>query len=96
METQRPQLGLATERAALFRLSPAVVAEAIGLPEGAYIDSVAVSQEVPGEVILRIRGAGYPVEVGRAIPYVYPIVTVHRNPEGEVTKRTVEWGFPKD
>lgn len=80
--------------AAILLATPEALQELLQLPEGAYIDSVYSPHDRPGTLELRIRGAGWPCELGQSIPRTTATVTLRRDDEGRELARVVDWGLP--
>lgn len=81
------------DRAAIVRIRPEVLAELLQFPEGACIDAVQSRIDEIGSIELRIRGAGWPVEVGRLINHVQPMIRREHDATSAVTRRVIEWKF---
>ena len=82
--------------AAILLATPEALQELLQLPEGAYIDSVYSPHDRPGTLELRIRGAGWPCELGQSIPRTTATVTLQRDDHGRELARVVDWGLPSD
>jgi hypothetical protein len=80
--------------AAILLCTPEALQELLQLPDGAYIDSVYSPLDKPGTLELRIRGAGWPCELGQLIPRTTATVTRTLDAGGLETARTVDWGLP--
>ncbi len=80
--------------AAILLATPEALQELLQLPQGAYIDSVYSPHDRPGTLELRIRGAGWPCNLGQSIPRTTAIVTLQRDAEGRELARVVDWGLP--
>lgn len=80
--------------AAILLATPEALQELLQLPEGAYIDSVYSPHDRPGTLELRIRGAGWPCNLGQSIPRTTATVTLQRDAEGRELARVVDWGLP--
>jgi hypothetical protein len=80
--------------AAILLATPEALQELLQLPQGAYIDSVYSPHDRPGTLELRIRGAGWPCNLGQSIPRTTATVTLQRDAEGRELARVVDWGLP--
>ena len=82
------------DKAAIVRISPEFLTRLLQLPDGAYIDHVQMNPQMPGEITLRLRGAGWPVTPGCLIPHASPVWSQEVNAQGERLEPVVHWLFP--
>lgn len=83
-----------THLAAIVELTVEALASHLQLPPGAYIDFVHAPIDQPGRLVMRIRGAGWPVNVGSLIPRTTAIVSMSFDGEGRELSRKIDWRFP--
>lgn len=68
----------------IIDIDPYVLRELLGLPAGAVVDAVRPPFDVPGVLALRVRGAGWLVAEGCAIPRA--LVVVHTLVDADGTR----------
>ena len=78
--------------AALLVATPEALVAALQLPAGCHIDSVSAPHDRPGVLILRLRGAGWPTEIGERLREVVGTVTKHHGTDGRDV--VIDWGLP--
>ena len=84
----------ALELAALLVATPETLGALLQLPPGAYIDGITAPIENPGTLLLRVRGAGWPMVPGRVIPMAMGHVTRQRHIDGHELVPLVDWKLP--
>lgn len=82
------------ERGAVVMVSPEAFTQILQLPVGSYIDGI-VSDDAVGALRLRIRGAGWPVELGKPLQQATPVVRRSFDDQGRELRPQIDWGFPK-
>lgn len=86
----RQEIGLA----ALLVVDHLRLAELLQLPAGSHIDAVWSPVDQPGVVLLRLRGAGWPVKTGALLPRSTGILTRHISADGAVERVFINWQLP--
>ena len=77
-----------TDRAVIVKITPDLLGELLQLPEGAYIDHVAIEDRV-GVLALRVRGMGPEVKPGDLLTEIRGTLTLTH-----VIERKITWPAP--
>lgn len=88
-----PEHSEAADLAAIIEITPVVLAAALQLPPGSYVDCVDSPHDRPGVLLMRLRGAGWPVKPGERIPQASAMVNRYYGEDGALIREVFNWGL---
>ena len=74
-------------------VAPELLGKLLQLPEGTFIEGIALPDRL-GTIRLRIRGAGWPVQLGGLIPMAEPAIVKTREARPEDMIHAIDWRLP--